>query len=64
MLTLMGFGLTPLFGDRHGFMPPQLKTKQTKLSSSFLCQTIEIGVPHFSYIVFCLEVVYSLNYLA
>ena len=21
------FGLTPLFGDRRGFMPPQLKTK-------------------------------------
>jgi hypothetical protein len=28
MLTLMGFGLTPSFGDRRGFMPPQLKTKQ------------------------------------
>ena len=27
----MGFGLTPLLGDRRGFMPPQLKTnKQTK----------------------------------
>ena len=25
----MGFGLTPLFGDRRGFMPPQLKTKTT-----------------------------------
>ena len=24
----MGFGLTPLLGDRRGFMPPQLKTKQ------------------------------------
>ena len=23
----MGFGLTPLFRDRRGFMPPQLKTK-------------------------------------
>ena len=23
-----GFGLTPLFRERHGFMPPQLKTKQ------------------------------------
>ena len=22
-----GLGLTPLFGDRRGFMPPQLKTK-------------------------------------
>ena len=28
ILTLMGFGLTPLLGDRRGFMPPQLKTKQ------------------------------------
>ena len=27
----MGFGLTPSFGDRRGFMPPQLKkTKKTK----------------------------------
>ena len=24
------FGLTPLFGDRRGFMPAQLKTKQNK----------------------------------
>ena len=24
-----GFGLTPLFGDRRGFMPPQLKKKKT-----------------------------------
>ena len=23
----MGFGQTPLLGDRRGFMPPQLKTK-------------------------------------
>ena len=28
MLTLMGFGLTPSFGDRRGFMPPQLKTNK------------------------------------
>ena len=26
--NMKGFGLTPLFGDRRGFMPPQLKTKQ------------------------------------
>jgi hypothetical protein len=25
---MKGLGLTPLFGDRRGFMPPQLKTKQ------------------------------------
>jgi hypothetical protein len=38
----MGFGLTPLFGDRRGFMPPQLKTKQTNIlySISFFCQTL------------------------
>ena len=24
------FGLTPLFGDRRGFMPPQLKTISSK----------------------------------
>ena len=28
----MGFGLTPLLGDRRGFMPPQLKTKQHQLN--------------------------------
>ena len=28
-----GFGLTPLFGDHRGFMPPQLKTKQNKTKS-------------------------------
>ena len=25
---MKGFGLTPLLGDRRGFMPPQLKTKK------------------------------------
>ena len=25
--NMKGLGLTPLFGDRRGFMPPQLKTK-------------------------------------
>ena len=24
--NMKGLGLTPLFGDRRGFMPPQLKT--------------------------------------
>ena len=28
--NMKGLGLIPLFGDRHGFMPPQLKT-QTRL---------------------------------
>jgi hypothetical protein len=27
---MKGLGLTHLFGDRCGFMPPQLKTKQTR----------------------------------
>ena len=26
--NIEGFGLTPLSGDRHGYMPPLLKTKQ------------------------------------
>ena len=26
--NMKGLGLTPSFGDRRGFMPPQLKTKQ------------------------------------
>jgi hypothetical protein len=25
--NMKGFGLTPMFGDRRGYMPPQLKTK-------------------------------------
>ena len=25
--NMKGFGLTPLFGDGHGYMPPQLQTK-------------------------------------
>ena len=27
---MKGLGLTPLFGDRRGFMPPQLKTNKNK----------------------------------
>ena len=30
--NMKGFGQTPSFGDRRGFMPPQLKTKQTHCS--------------------------------
>ena len=29
--NMKGFGLTPLFGDRRGYMPPQLKTKQKQV---------------------------------
>ena len=32
---MKGLGLTPLFGDRRGFMPPQLKTK-TKSIRAYL----------------------------
>ena len=28
--NMKGLGLTPLFGDRRGYMPPQLKTKTKK----------------------------------
>ena len=28
--NIKGFGLTPLSGDRRGYMPPLLKTKQNK----------------------------------
>jgi hypothetical protein len=34
--NMKGLGLTPLFGDRRGFMPPQLKTKQ-KDKGTLLC---------------------------
>jgi hypothetical protein len=30
--NMKGFGLTPLFGDRSGYMPPQLKKQQHILS--------------------------------
>ena len=29
--NIKGFGLTPVSGDRRGFMPPLLKTKQKEL---------------------------------
>ena len=31
--NMKGLGITPLFGDRHGFMPPQLKTNKNKNST-------------------------------
>jgi hypothetical protein len=34
MLTLMGFGQTSLSGVSRGFMPPQLKTKQTQIEQA------------------------------
>ena len=30
------FGLTPLFGDRRGFMPPELKTKNKQIGAGQL----------------------------
>ena len=35
----MGLGLTPLLGDRRGFMPPQLKNK-TKKTKIFMWATL------------------------
>ena len=29
--NIKGFGLTPLSGDRRGYMPPLLKTNKTKI---------------------------------
>ena len=34
------FGLTPLFGDRCGYMPPQLKTKQVKVDIQIECKEL------------------------
>ena len=31
---MKGLGLTPLFGDRRGFMPPQLKTKHIAIQTT------------------------------
>ena len=43
--NMKGFGLTTLLGDRHGYKPPQLKTKKSckKLEKSFAisCQIID-----------------------
>jgi hypothetical protein len=36
-----GLGLTPLFRDRHGFMPPQLKTKQKQNTFTLLFYNIK-----------------------
>ena len=30
--NMKGLGLTPLFGDRRGFMPPQVKTTNKLIS--------------------------------
>ena len=30
--NMKGFGLTPSFGDRRGFMPPQLKTNKRRIA--------------------------------
>ena len=35
--NINGFGLTLLSGDRHGFMPPLLKTKQRRAFNSAFC---------------------------
>ena len=48
----MGFGLTPLLGDRRGFMPPQLKTKQ---NNNVLTLTVKSKVKISSIFVALLE---------
>ena len=35
--NIEGFGLTPLSGDHHGYMPPLLKTKQTFMRPTLYC---------------------------
>ena len=37
--NMKGLGLTPLFGDRRGFMPPQLKTKTVDVD--FQCKSLQ-----------------------
>ena len=34
--NIKGFGLTPLSGDRRGYMPPLLKTKQETMMKKYL----------------------------
>ena len=34
--NMKGFGLTHLFGDHRGYMPPQLKTNKTKCFENIL----------------------------
>ena len=38
---MKGLGLTPLFRDRRGFMPPQLKTKQKQNTFTLLFYNIK-----------------------
>ena len=38
----MGFGLTPLLGDRHGFMHPQLKKNKNNLEKHIFA-TVKIN---------------------
>ena len=38
--NMKGFGLTLLFGDHRGFMPPQSKTKHKKVSFGFQCNFV------------------------
>ena len=39
--NMKGLGLTPLFRDHRGFMPPQLKTKQTQSATTPRVQTLK-----------------------
>ena len=44
--NMKGLGLTPLFGDRRGFMPPQLKTKKQTNKINENAQNCHISGQH------------------
>ena len=39
---MKGLGLTPLFGERRGFMPPQLKTKHLGYQERLVLRLINL----------------------
>ena len=43
--NMKGFGLTPLFGDRRGYMPPQVKNKRNKTNVKLfsICKLISFA---------------------
>ena len=45
---MKGFGLTPLFGDRRGFMPPQLKTNMIPQYFKAAVAQMTLELAHFA----------------
>ena len=39
--NMKGFGLTPLYGDRRGYMPPQLKIMRLKVNPKLRAKTCQ-----------------------